>query len=232
MGDALYRMLRLGLGPLADAYFGLRARGTAGLPAGPFILAANHSSLLDWVFLARFVTRPVRFVLSREFFDQRPFTWAYRALGVIPIRDGRFQPSAYRQLLTTLAQGEIVGVFPEGWITRDGTLLPAQRGIITFAARARVPIVPVGVRGAFEAFPRDAVLPRRHPVRVSFGAPLAVAPEARTDRELQRRLAAELMTRIAALRADPDDGSADAGRDGARERVVDAHAVHGEKVAR
>lgn len=221
MGDGVYRSLRTVLTPVADRYFGLRASGEDRLPSGPCILAANHSSLLDWVFLARFVSRPVRFVLSREFFDQRPFTWAYESLGVIPIRDGRFQPSAYRQLLATLARGDIVGVFPEGWITRDGALLPAQRGIIAFAARAGVPIVPVGVVGAFAAFPRDARFPRPHPVQVRFGEPFVVEPDVRTDRSAQRHLAEELMARIGTLCASANERDRAIGQ-----RVLDANPVH------
>jgi len=200
MADALYRAVKTVLAPVADGYFRLQGSGAEHLPAAaPCIVAANHSSLLDWVFVARFVPRPVRFVLSREFYDQRPLTWLYERLGVIPIRDGRFEPSAHRRLLAALERGEVVGVFPEGWITRDGTLGAARRGVIAFAARAGVGIVPAGVRGAYEAFPRDARFPRPRPVRVRFGAPLPVPAEAARDRDAQRRLARELMARIATL---------------------------------
>ncbi len=199
MADALYFALKRLLTPIADAYFSLRATGHEALPSGPFIVAGNHSSLLDWVFVARFVDRPIRFVLTREFYDQAGLTGLYRRLGVIPIRDGAIELSAVRQLLSTLARGEIVGVFPEGRITCDGELLPAQPGVIAIAARARVPIVPVGVRGAFEAFPRAASLPRPHPVHVAYGAPLEVPAQVARSREHQASFAATLMQRIGAL---------------------------------
>jgi 1-acyl-sn-glycerol-3-phosphate acyltransferase len=192
--------MKLGLAPLADWYFSLRGEGHDRLPAGPFILAANHSSMLDWLFVARFVARPVRFVLSREFFDQPGLTWAYRSLGVIPIRDGAIELSAVRQLLTTLKRGEIVGVFPEGRITRDGALAPGEPGIIAMAARAGVPIVPAGVHGAFEAFPREARVPLPRPVRIRFGEPMAVAENAVADRDEQLRALARLMQAIEELR--------------------------------
>ncbi len=201
MADALYRAMKVCLGPVADVYFDLRASGHDALPAGPFILAANHESMLDWVFVARFVARPVRFVLTREFFDQRALTWAYRNLGVIPIRDGAIELSAVRQLLATLRRGEIVGAFPEGRITRDGRMAPGEPGIVAIAARARVAIVPVGIHGAFAAFPRDAWLPTPRPIRVRFGAPIAIPPSAAGDREEQRRVLASVMHAIATLRA-------------------------------
>jgi 1-acyl-sn-glycerol-3-phosphate acyltransferase len=201
MVPSLYASMKVGLAPIADWYFSLRGEGHDRLPAGPFILAANHSSMLDWLFVARFVARPVRFVLSREFFDQWGFTWAYRSLGVIPIRDGAIELSAVRQLLTTLKRGEIVGVFPEGRITRDGALAPGEPGIIAMAARAGVPIVPVGVHGAFEAFPRDARVPLPRPIRIRYGEPLAVPPAAVADREEQLRALARLMHAIKTLRA-------------------------------
>src|SRR6188474_2620459 len=105
MADALYFAVKHVLAPIADAYFSLRASGHGALPAGAFILAGNHSSLLDWVFVARFVERPIRFVLTREFYDQPGFAAVYRSLGVIPIRDGAIELSAVRQLLATLARG-------------------------------------------------------------------------------------------------------------------------------
>jgi 1-acyl-sn-glycerol-3-phosphate acyltransferase len=200
MADALYFAVKRVLTPLADAWFSLRATGHDALPAGPFILAGNHSSLLDWVFVARFVERPIRFVLTREFYDQAGVTTIYQRLGVIPIRDGAIELSAVRQLLGTLARGEIVGVFPEGRITLDGELLPAQPGMIAIAARARVPIVPVGVHGAFEAFPRNARLPRRHPVRVAYGEALDVPPAVARSHDEQQTYARELMQRIGTLR--------------------------------
>src|SRR6185369_15031503 len=180
MADALYRSLRTVLAPLADAYFSLEGAGHERLPDGPYILAANHASLLDWLFVARFVPRPVRFVLTREFFDQRALTWAYRRLGVIPIRDGAIELSAVRQLLATLRRGEVVGVFPEGRITLDGTLAPGEPGVVAIAARAGVPIVPAGVHGAFEAFPRHARVPRPRPVRVRYGEALVIPAAAAT----------------------------------------------------
>ena len=119
---------------------------------------------------------------------------------MIPIRDGAIELSAVRQLFATLRRGEIVGIFPEGRITRDGNLSPARPGIIAIAARAAVPIVPAGVAGAFEAFPREARVPLPRPVHVRFGPPLPVERAAATDRLLQAELASELMRRIARLR--------------------------------
>ena len=115
MADALYFAVEARPDPARR-----RATSRCGPPdtrrclPGPFIVAGNHSSLLDWVFVARFVERPIRFVLTREFYDQAGLTALYRRLGVIPIRDGAIELSAVRQLLATSAVAKSSASFPRG----------------------------------------------------------------------------------------------------------------------
>jgi hypothetical protein len=114
MADALYFGLKRVLTPLADVYFSLRATGYETLPAGPFIVAGNHSSLLDWVFVARFVERPIRFVLTREFYDQAGLTALYRRLGVIPIRGTQVPWSLAFFLVLAVVFGVVLHATPLG----------------------------------------------------------------------------------------------------------------------
>jgi 1-acyl-sn-glycerol-3-phosphate acyltransferase len=78
-----------------------------------------------------------------------------------------------------LERGDLVAVFPEGTRTRDGSIGPLRAGALVAARQAGVPVYPIGIRGAFEAWPRERRLPRPRPIAVRVGAPLdPSAPEA------------------------------------------------------
>jgi 1-acyl-sn-glycerol-3-phosphate acyltransferase len=185
------------LRPLFRVYFRMRAEGLAHVPAGgPYLLAPNHVSMLDWAFLAYFLPRLTRFVVHREYYDHGLIGFGLRVNGAIPIRTDRPDLGAMRTARAVLAAGEPLILFPEGNISRTGRPGAAQPGIIALAAAAGVPIVPVAIRGAFEAFPRWQRIPRRHPVTVAFGAPL---PAPTADRRQHQLRADRLMAHITAL---------------------------------
>ena len=101
--------------------------------------------------------------------------------------------SGLKETLRRLRQGEFVLIFPEGTRTGDGSVLPLKPGFCAVARRGRVPLIPVGVAGAFEAWPRKAKLPRPAPIRIVIGQPITPEEfEAWTDDQL----VAELEQRI------------------------------------
>lgn len=188
------RLLR----PLFRLYFGMRAEGLNGVPAfGPYLLAPNHVSMLDWAFLSYFLPQLTRFVVHREYYDHPVIGFGLRVNGAIPVRTDRPDPGAMRSARAVLSAGEPLILFPEGNISRTGRPGHAQPGIITLARSARVPIVPVAIRGAFEAFPRSRRLPRPGRVMVVFGSPLVPPPT--SERRRHQALADRLMEHIAAL---------------------------------
>jgi 1-acyl-sn-glycerol-3-phosphate acyltransferase len=194
---ALHYTSRALLLPLFRFYFHMRAEGREHLPArGPYLLAPNHVSMLDWAFLSYFLPRLTRFVVHREYYDHSLMGFWLRVNGAIPIRTDRPDLAAMRTARAVLAAGEALILFPEGAISRDGRPGVAHPGIIALAGAAGVPIVPVAIRGAFEAFPRWRRLPRRHPVTVVFGAPL---PPPGAGRHRHQELADDLMAHITAL---------------------------------
>lgn len=204
--DWRYQLLRVVCASIGLPYFRPRVEYTEALPGAPFIVACNHTTLLDWAAIAHFVPAPVRFLVTREYYDLPYVGWFCRWGGAIPVRPGRIGPSAVRLALEALDRGEVVGVFPEGRITRDGAMLPFQRGVVELAARARCPIVPATIRGAYEAFPRHARVPRPRRVVVAFGRAMppgssAPAPGGREWRHHAAVATRELQGRIASLAA-------------------------------
>jgi len=186
------------LRPVFRACFGMAGEGVAHVPRrGPYILASNHVSMMDWAFLSYYLPGLVRFVVHRDYFDHPLLGIAMRMNGAVPLRTERPEHGAIRLAHAVLAAGEPLVMFPEGGISRSGRPGPGQPGIIALAAAARVPVLPAAIRGAFDVFPRQRQLPRPGAVSVAFGPLLPPPPAA--DRAAQRALAARLMTYITAL---------------------------------
>lgn len=195
----LHHLARFVLRPLFRLYFRVHGEGLEHLPrGGPFLLAPNHVSMLDWAFISYFLPYLVRFVVDRSFYDMPLLGFGLRVNGAIPIRAGRPDAQALRLAHAVLDAGEALIVFPEGAISHTGRPQRAQPGIISLAAAKGVPILPVAVRGAFEAFPRWRRLPRPRAVTVVFGRPLP-PPPAVADRGVRQAQADGLMTHIGAL---------------------------------
>lgn len=205
-GPFLYRLAKSVLSrPLHSAYE-IDVDGIGHVPdSGGVIVAANHRSFMDSVFLALVVKRPVSFLAKAEYFDHRRTAWLFRATGQIPVRRG--SPAAARRALdaalAVLNDGGVVGVFPEGTRSRDGRLHRGNLGPARLAVAAGVPIVPVGLVGTEAVQPPDQRLPRIGlPVGVHLGLPRWPDPEPAERRAHLRALTDQVMSDIADL-SDP-----------------------------
>jgi 1-acyl-sn-glycerol-3-phosphate acyltransferase len=176
-------------------------------PTGPVIIAANHASNLDGVVIASTLMprtgRRFQWLGKREMFSWPIVGWMARNGGVHPVdRDGA-DIEAFRLAQRILEEGHALWVFPEGTRSRDGSLGVARDGVSLLALRTGASIVPVGIAGSYDIWPRGQKLP--HPggrVTVRVGTPFRldeVLPPG-TDRRAAKGLAtAIIMGRIAAL---------------------------------
>lgn len=164
---------------------------------GPAILVCNHVSFMDPPLILGAVKRPVRFVMAHTIFYNPIFSFIFRLVGAIPIaprrEDEAIYNRAFERIEDYLARGEIVCIFPEGGITRDGNIQEFKSGVEKIIQRAPVPVVPLAIQGMWGSyFSRhpDRGFGRRRWSRVCLVAGTPLAP-ARLDRhELQRRIAA------------------------------------------
>jgi 1-acyl-sn-glycerol-3-phosphate acyltransferase len=201
-GPLGYRLAKALLShPLHRAY-DIEVDGIGRLPGGPAILAANHRSFMDSVFLAAVVDRPVSFMAKAEYFDRRRTAWIFRSTGQIPLRRG--SPAGARRALNAalgvLSQGGVVGVYPEGTRSRDGRLHRGHLGPARLAAVSGAPIVPVGLIGTDAIQAPDQRLPRvGKRVTVRFGSPLRVDPQEASHRAHLRDVTDQMMADIAML---------------------------------
>jgi 1-acyl-sn-glycerol-3-phosphate acyltransferase len=172
----LYWAVKVVLTPILRVVYRVKVDGREHLPtSGPVILAANHRSFLDSLFLPLVIRRRVTFVAKAEYFDSKKTAWFFRGVGQIPIRRGGGSASgrALESATEVLEAGGVFGIYPEGTRTRDGFTHRGHTGVARLAQRTGAPIIPVGLVGTDECQPTDRKLPRLfRTVRVRFGAPV------------------------------------------------------------
>src|SRR5882762_2659915 len=177
--------------PLVRTFYRVRALGLENLPEGGFLLLPNHITWVDALVLQLACPRPIRYIIDQEFYH-KPFLKPFlRTVGCIPI-DSRKARSAIRAATEQIAAGEIVCLFPEGQLTRSGTLLRLRRGYELIAQHANARVVPVwldrlwGSIFSFQGGKFFAKWPKEIPYRVTvaFGKPIeANAADIATVRE-------------------------------------------------
>lgn len=151
-----------------------RVFGVRNVPrVGGVILVCNHQSFLDPVLATLALPRECHYMARDSLFRNPLFRRLIESLNAFPVKRGAADVGAIKETLRRLRSGALVTIFPEGTRTPDGSIQPMQPGVVLIARKAGVPLVPTLILGAFEAWPRDAKLPRPHPVIVAYGRPLA-----------------------------------------------------------
>lgn len=176
-------------------------------PSGPMLLVSNHVSHIDPPLVGMCVGRPCTYLARHTLFDVPGLAWLIRSLGAVPI-DRDAGKDGLVAVLKLLDEGRRVVMFPEGTRSPDGTFQPLKPGVALIAKKARCPIVPVGVVGAYESWPRSQKFPTPaplgvfgpgHPIGVNFGEPV---PPGFYERMNRQEIVADLQTRIAATIAE------------------------------
>ena len=186
------------LTPIIRAFVRVKVEGREHLPRrGPVILAANHRSFLDSIFIPLVMRRRVTFVAKAEYFDDPKTAWFFRGCGQIPIRreGGTASERALASATEVLRAGKVFGIYPEGTRTRDGLLHRGHTGVARLALGCNVPIVPVGLIGTDDVQPIDSRLPKLfRRVTIRFGEP--IDPARYADRDHDRMALRELTDEV------------------------------------
>jgi len=204
-----YRVSRIVAGPFLHGLWRPQITGDEHIPpTGGAILASNHLSLLDSIFLPFMVSRPVTFAAKAEYFTgtslSQRFTTAYmRATKQLSVeRAGtRAAQETLQAAVDLVKNGELFGIYPEGTRSPDGRLYRGRTGVGWLALASGVPVIPVAMIGTDRALPPGRAIPAIHRVGIRVGKPLTfesyqdVRPAARA----RRSITDEVMEAIRAL---------------------------------
>jgi 1-acyl-sn-glycerol-3-phosphate acyltransferase len=158
-----------------QAFTRMRIDGREHLPAtGAYVIAPVHRSYVDTPITACITTRRVRFMGKQELWKYRSVGWLIATLGAFPVNRGHADREALNRCVEILEAGEPLTLFPEGERKDGPRIHPLFEGAAYVAARARVPIVPVGIGGSARVMPRRARMIRPRKVHVVIGEPIWV----------------------------------------------------------
>jgi 1-acyl-sn-glycerol-3-phosphate acyltransferase len=172
---------------------------------GPVILASNHLSFSDSVFMPLVVPRKVTFLAKSEYFTSpgpkgllKKLTFI--ALGQVPVdrSGGRRSEAALITGLKVLSDGNCLGIYPEGTRSPDGRLYKGRTGLVRLALESGAPIIPVAMFDTDKIQPTGKVIPKIMRVKMVFGEPIYLKGDS-TNLQLLRDLTDDLMRKIQAL---------------------------------
>ncbi|MCW7754350.1 MFS transporter [Desulfobotulus sp. H1] len=150
-------MLRFAVYLLTHTMYRVRSEGLSHIPdEGGVVLVANHVSYVDALLIAGACRRPVRFVMEKAIYDLPGLNILFRAARTIPICSQKKNPevfeNAFASVAAELKEGNVVCIFPEGRLTRDGNMNPFRPGIGRILTDTPVPVVPVALQGLWGSF--------------------------------------------------------------------------------
>ena len=171
---------RFALGPILHIFFRPWIEGAENVPTdGPAILASNHLSFSDSIFLPLMLRRRVTFLAKSDYFTGRGIKgWLtatfMRGVGQLPVdrAGGKASNAALKAGMKVLRRGELLGIYPEGTRSPDGRLFRGRTGVARLALEAKVPVIPVVMGGTDEAQPTGRIVPKITRVGIKIGKPL------------------------------------------------------------
>jgi 1-acyl-sn-glycerol-3-phosphate acyltransferase len=168
-------------------------------PSGPVILVCNHSSLTDPLTLFATANRPIRFLMAREYYARHSLQWLFRLAGSIPVSRDRVEPGAVRKMLNVLAEGEVLGIFPEGGIVQHRKE-EGYRGVGYLAIKSGAPVIPAAITWE-RPRPLNLLRALTQPARaaVRYSAPLVFSQTADESQNAAREATDRILQAIREL---------------------------------
>ena len=186
---AFYRLVKF----IGSVFFRIFNRwtvtGLEHVPAKPpYLVVANHASIYDGIILGSSLPHPTYIMVKKEAFDNPMTGWFLRKACAFPVDRSKPDPTTIKTALRVLADGHVLGIFPEGTRNLRGLIRPFKPGAIKFAIRQKVPILPAYIANNHLLNPDGTTIPRPVALKIGFGEPVDVPgmlQAGRTEQEIQ-----------------------------------------------
>ena len=137
----------------------------------PLIVAANHFSYMDPIVLQSMFPRRISFMMTELYYEGRG-KWLFKLLHCICVKEEGSNIAALKGGMEVLKKNEVLGIFPEGGVNKEGHLQEGNPGIGFLAIKSGVPVIPAFISGTYEALPKGAKIPKFSKIKVIFGKPI------------------------------------------------------------
>jgi 1-acyl-sn-glycerol-3-phosphate acyltransferase len=181
-------------------FFRIEVSGIDNFPAtGPVVIASNHISFWDPPVIGGTLPRLVNFMAKEELFAVPVFGSFLRIFKAFPVKRGTADRTAIRTALNVLAEGEVLGIFPEGTRSKTGELGAPEAGLALIVAKSGAMVIPTLVVGTNKIFSiKHGLFPK---LKIKFGKPLYFE-KSKTDKQTLDAVSAKIMTEISKLLSD------------------------------
>ncbi|MDO4792820.1 MAG: lysophospholipid acyltransferase family protein [Filifactor alocis] len=155
----MYTLMRGLFKPIGMIFYRLKVVGRENIPpAGAAILAANHGSIKDPVFVAVAVKRKINFLGKDQLFKTKISKWFFDSLGVLPVKRDNNDIAVLRASLRALKQESLLGIFPQGTRVDKGEASQAKTGVALLAVKSHCPIIPITIDATYRLFGRNRLI--------------------------------------------------------------------------
>lgn len=197
----IYWILKILLSPIVKLIWIKKIEGIENIPkTGSCIVAANHSSYFDFISLIAVLPRRVYFLAGEVFFKKWWWYPLVKLTGQIMVdRKNSNKEEVYKKVFFVLEGGNILGIFPEGTRSADGKIGKTFTGVAKFAIKSKLPVVPVGITGAYEVMSRYDKWPKlKKNIEIKIGKPIYFeGHHEKTDNEIiLREITDKIMEKI------------------------------------
>lgn len=197
------------VGPIVKTVFRPWISGAENIPrTGGVILASNHLSFVDSVFLPLLIERPIVFLAKSDYFNGRGIKGAlvrlfFKSTGMLPIdrSGGKASEASLNTGLGVLASGQVLGIYPEGTRSPDGKLYRGRTGVARMVLEGHVPVIPVAMIDTEKVMATGTKMPKVHRVGIIVGEPLDFSrfEGMEGDRFILRSITDEIMYEISRI---------------------------------